>query len=188
MLHRLMRSGALAAAGLAMTATFATPAHAGAEDLLAASLTHTIDVESAALENFAQVQGDPNTTCQVTTTGTAVVQRTNALVGEIYGQDMGTAVGECFSFDTSRYSATVVVHVEAFYASGLVGGTWVTVCSASSSAPSIAGFAQPVPPVALCSYAGMNPHLNRYHRAHGILTNTRGQVYHSYSPIWFMTP
>lgn len=187
-MRTILRTVAVTAAALCVTAVTTTSAHADVIDIGGATLTHSFDVSDAALANLAQSSVDPNTTCQITTTGTALVQRTNALVGEVYGQDMGTAVGECFSFNPASYSATVTVHVEAFYPNSLTGGEWRVVCSDSKSASSVAGIVQPLPPVALCTYAGMNPHLNRYHRAHGILTNTRGQKFESYSPMWYMTP
>lgn len=182
---RLFLTLATGAAAAAMLAP--TPAFAAAADITAAQLTNSLDQVAA-----ASVTTDPDVTCDVEAGGREVVQRTNYVVGEVYAQDLGEASGECVSLDTARrYTVSLSVTVEYFTATGLTSGYWTaTPCRAPSGADSTSGVAVPVPAVATCTYPGTSGYLNRYHRAHAVLTTSipGTPVRHAYSPIWFMAP
>lgn len=176
----------------AIAAVLMTPtgAHADIADITAAELTNSLDQADAA---SVSATADPNVTCDVKAGGRDLVQHTNYVVGEVYGQDFGTATGECVSLDTARtYTSRLHVQVEYFTSTGLTSGYWLPVpgCSATSYADSIQGVAAPVPPTATCGYSSTSGYLNRYHRAHAILTPgvAGAAVRHAYSPTWFMAP
>jgi hypothetical protein len=176
------------AAGVASATMLApTPAFAAAADITAAELTNSLDQVAA-----ASLRTDPNVTCDVEAGGHEVVQRTNYVVGEVYAQDFGEASGECVSLDTARrYGVTLKVTIEYFTATGLTSGYWTaTPCTATTSASSTSGAGVPVPAVTVCTYPGASGYLNRYHRAHAVLTTSiaGASVRDAYSPIWFMAP
>lgn len=173
-------------------AVIAVAVPAGAEasvlDVSAAELTNALDQFAA-----ASVAADPNVTCDVKAGGRDLVQHTNYVVGEVYGQDFGEATGECVSLDTGRrYSVSLRVQIEYFTATGLTSGYWLPVsgCSSTTTASSTQGVAVATPAVATCTYPGTSGYLNRYHRAHAVLTPgiAGAAVRHAYSPIWFMAP
>lgn len=178
-----------AAGAIAVAATLLAPSHAyaAAADITAAQLTNTLDQAVA----FSAAT-DPNVTCDVEAGGRDLVQRTNYVVGEVYAQDFAEATAECVSLDTARrYSVQLRVTIEYFTATGLTTGYWsATPCSAATSASSSSGVAVPLPALATCSYPGTSGYLNRYHRAHAVLTTSipGASVRHAYSPIWFMAP
>jgi hypothetical protein len=188
----LALGGTAAASGAVAAATHNTQVPAAANDLAGASATWSLDVSRASVNNANQTAADPNTTCQVTTTGDALVQSTDALVAQVYGEDFGAASGTCLSFDTTTtYNATVTVSLEAFYPDrpGALTGTWKVIStSPPESTNSLQGLAEPLPTYLIQRYGLNDPSLNRYHRAHGIITDTRGQRFESYSPYWFMNP
>jgi hypothetical protein len=184
------RSRAALAVSAAALVTVAAPggAQASVLDLSAAELTNSFDQAAA-----ASVAADPDVTCDVKAGGRDLVQHTNFVVGEVYAQDFGTAQGVCASLDTARkYTSTLRVQVEYFTATGLTTGVWAAIpgCTATSFGESRQGVAVPVPPVATCTYPGTSGYLNRYHRAHAILTPgvSGAAVRHAYSPTWFMAP
>ncbi len=170
-------------------ATFIAPAaHADVTDVSGAEITNALDQFAA-----ASVATDPNLTCDVQAGGRDLVQHTNYVVGEVYGQDFGEATGVCVSLDTGRrYSVGLRVQIEYFTATGLTSGYWLQVpgCYAVSGGTSLYGVAAPLPAVKTCTYPGTSGYLNRYHRAHAILTPAvaGAAVRHAYSPIWFMAP
>lgn len=173
-------------------AVIAVLAPAGAEadvlDVSAAELTNALDQSAA-----ASVAADPNVTCDVKAGGRDLAQHTNYVVGEVYAQDFGEATGECVSLDTGRkYTVSLRVQLEYFTATGLTSGYWLPIqgCGNTVPATSTYGVAAPPPAVAVCRYSGTSGYLNRYHRAHGILTPSvaGAAVRHAYSPIWFMAP
>lgn len=179
-------------AGLVTTVVVAgllapAPAHAQAQDALGAYLSGSADQI-----RVHSIPSDPNVTCDVKAGGRDLVQHTNYVFGEVYGQDFGTAEGECASLDSTRmYTVTLTVEIEYYTAIDLFTGYWSPVgCSATSSAVSRKGIAVPIPPVATCVYPGTSPYLNAYHRAHAILTPSipGSAPREDYSPIWFMAP
>jgi hypothetical protein len=152
-----------------------------------AIVTEAQDIASATANNAQQVLNDPNTTCNLKAAGDNVEQRTNFVVGELFTQDLGTATGECVSFNAASYSAKVTMNVQAYIpVSGVF--KWVTFCSTFTSASSVEGVAQPLPAERLCQITAPSIYLNRYHRVQAIITNTRAQTFYDYSPIWFDTP
>ena len=173
-------------------AALAVLVQAGAEanllDVSAAEFTNALDQVAA-----ASVATDPNVTCDVTAGGRDLVQHTNYVVGEVYGQDFGEATGACASLDTGRrYPVSLRVQIEYFTATGLTSGYWLPVpgCSATTKATSTQGVAVPSPAVITCTYPGTSGYLNRYHRAHAVLTPgiSGAAVRRAYSPTWFMAP
>ena len=176
----------LGVAGVALGALPAS-ANAAATDV-AAIVTEAQDIAAASLNNSGQTLNDPNTTCTVKAIGDNLVQRENLLVAEVYTEDFGTATGTCASFDTSSYSATVTMALQAFYQTSATSGRWVTYASTSASANSIFGVAQPFPATLINTIVAPSDLLNRYHRVAGVLTTSRGQRFVDYSPLWFDTP
>lgn len=172
-----------AAAGLA----FPMMANASPTDIAGAALTDAQDVAAAAESNAQQVLADPNTTCSIKAIGDNAVQRTDAVVAEVFAEDAIAAQGSCVSFDTSTYSATITVVDQAFQATSATGGFWFTVCTGPTvTAASIEGVAQPLPSDKLCTFGAPSSALNKYHRAVATLTNTRGQRFTDISPLWFV--
>lgn len=177
----------LAAAGT-LSLTGIAPASADVSDGGGAALSNTLDMAEAALGNTDAALADPNTTCKVTATGNVLVQRTNALVADVFAQNVIVGAGTCISLSPGTYTGTVKVVNQYYVATSATTGSWVDACSASTPASSVAGVLQPVPTSKLCSYAFPSAALNRYHRAVATLTNSRGQKFVDISPIWFLTP
>lgn len=185
--RRLCAAVAAVAAAVAMTPV---AAHADVTDVTAAELTNSLDQADAAT---VSATADPNITCDVKAAGRDVVQHTNYVVGEVYGQDLGSATGECASLDTARlYTSRLEVQIEYFTSTGLASGYWLPVpgCSGTSYGDSVQGVAVPPPPLVFCGYSSTSGYLNRYHRAHATLVPgvPGASVRHAYSPTWFMAP
>lgn len=178
----------LAMAG-ALSLTGVSTASADVNDAGGALLTNTLDMAEAALGNTDAALADPNTTCKVTATGNVLVQRTNALVADVFAEDLIVGVGSCVSLSSGTYSGTVTVVDQYYVATSATSGTWKNACAASPvSASSVAGVLQPLPANRICSYGFPSGALNRYHRAVATLTNSRGQRFVDISPVWFLTP
>ena len=166
----------------------ATSAQAAVTDIGGATLTNTQDTAAAALANTSAAAADPNTTCKVNAVGANAVQRTNALVGEVYAQDVVAGVGECLSLSSGTYSGTVTIRAQYYTAASVTTGYWTTFCSASASGSSLAGVLGPLTPTKLCSVSFPSAALNKYHRAVATLTNSRGQTFTDISPVWWVGP
>jgi hypothetical protein len=178
-------SVATAVAGLLLPIT--TTAHADETDIGGAALTYALDVAAAEAQNAANELQDPNTTCNIVVTGDNVVQRVNALVAEVHAEDVIAADGTCVSFSTGTYTAHVSAVDEVYTPSSLTNGSWGASCAApGAGANSIEGVANAVT-YKLCTFPFPSSALGRYHRAKAVLTNSRGQTFTKYSPIWYVS-
>jgi hypothetical protein len=166
--------------------TGAPPANAAVGDAAGALATTAIDVAAATISNAQNELKDPNTTCQVSVTGDNVVQRVNALVAEVHAEDAIAAVGDCVSHSAGTYTGTVTAFDEVYTATSVTTGTWGSACNAASPGSSIEGVLQPLPAAKVCAYPFPSGALGKYHRAKGILTNSRGQAFVAYSPVWYV--
>jgi hypothetical protein len=162
-------------------------ASADVTDLSGATISDAADLAAATVNNTEQTANDPNTTCYLKAAGGNVVPRTNLVVGEVYAEDVSTATGECVSFDTSSYTVRLTANLQAYIPTSL-GYHWVTFCSTSTSQGSVDGVTVPLIAHTVCDLGAPSPYLNSYHRVQGILTDSRGQTFLDYSPIWFDTP
>ena len=175
---------ATAIAGLLLSSTTA-PARADETDIGGAALTYALDVAAAEVQNAGNAIKDPNTTCNLAATGDNVVPRVNALVAEVHAEDVIAADGTCVSFETGAYSATVYVYDQMYTPTSITTGTWSNACGTSVTTNSIGGVAN-TPAYKLCLFPFPSAALGKYHRAKAVLTNTRGQTFVKYSPIWYV--
>lgn len=136
--------------------------------------------------NYARSYSEPNVTCAPRAGGRDLVQRTNYVVGEVYGSDIGIGGGECVSLQAG-ISYTLNVKVEIF---------WVDNAKVShstgfrnfGSATSVDGVAT-VPAVTVTgSYPGGSAALGFDHYAKVTLTTTIPGTTpkNMNSPTWFM--
>ncbi len=184
MLKRFLAIGCVAAA-LAAPLTLTTPAHAGVDDAGGALLTTALDVAAATLGNASNALADPNTTCKVTAAGDNAVQRVNYQLGENHAQDVVAGDGECVSLSSGTYNGTVTVYDQVFTATSATSGTWGNACGASATGASIAGVLK-VQVTKLCTFPFPSAGLGKYHRAKAVLSNSRGQVFVDYTPVWYV--
>lgn len=164
----------------AMSLAFGTPGTALADvsDAGEANLTNALDIADALSK-----APDPDVTCRVDAAGMVITQRTVTPRASLDAQTLIAGAGECVSLNTARgYAVSLTVIEEAF-----IRGKWTPVCSLTQPNSSTAGVAYAVAQ-RFCSFTTGSPALNRFHRAHAILTTNVGTTpRHAYSPTFFIT-
>lgn len=120
------------------------------------------------------------------------MQRTNYIVGEVYGQAIETATGEAASLDRTRaYNCQLNVRVEYFTKTSTTGGYWSVMPGTTVNGPvtpAKQGVCAPLPLDKVVQFPGNSPYLDRVLQTHSWLTtNVAGYTTrHDYSPTYIM--
>lgn len=173
---------ALAATALATLggAGVAASANASPADVQAI----TSNAQEFVSDTLSNVGGSDNITCsQPATYGSAVLQETNAVVAQLFGEDEAVAHLECASLTPStRYTITGTLYIQAF-----IGGAWQTVRTSPTKVTSSTDGAAAQTITLTGTYDPPDPALGYYHRAKVVFTLSTGRVYKVPSPsVWFM--
>jgi len=177
---------ALAAAGTAMcTVASALPANAAATDV--GAFTSNLQDYQAALnyDTSGAGGGGDNITCDApTVSGAALVQATNLVVGEVFGEDAAVAHEECATLTPSAtYTLYGQLTIQAYENGAWVDVAWGPWGSTSSSASG----ATVLTLRATGIYAPPTPALGAYHRAYVHFYTSTGRAPESPSPsVWYM--
>lgn len=162
------------------TAVFAACALAGsmqtafADDTQIASgvAVNSIDLANYAASAALQNAGTPDVTCGTPEVAAGpVTPAVSYVVGEVYGEDVAAASGQCLSLQGHSYNGTITVSVQY---QPFAGASFVDIpgCQGSSTGPSINGVLVLASPVVPCQYRLGSAYAGKPHRGYALLTNT----------------
>ena len=178
--HRRLVGGIVAtgivAAGFALSSASASPTD------IAAVTTTASEFASDTLSNLNQPSDNLSCTEPVAN-GTALVQATNGVVAEVFGEDAAVARLECASLTPSvHYTLYGTLDIQAFYSGG-----WHTVASSGPQAMNSVEGATALVLHTTGTYAPPSAALGAYHRAFVTYTTSTGRLYRVPSPtVWYM--
>jgi len=182
LIHLSRRKVAAGATSLALLASLgaAAAAHAAATDVGAI----TSNATEFASDTLSNVGGSDNITCgQPQAYGAAVVQATNAVVAQVFGEDEAVAHIECASLTPAvGYTISGTLYIQAY-----IGGTWQTVRTGPTVVTASREGAAAQPLTLNGRYDPPDAALGYYHRARVVYRLSTGRVYKITSPsVWFM--
>jgi hypothetical protein len=158
-----------------------TSASAAATDIEAITSTAS-EFASDTVSNLNQPNDNLTCTAPVAN-GAAVVQATNAVVAEVFGEDAAVARIECASLTPSqRYTLSGTLYIQAYYSGG-----WHNVASSGLTTTGSTEGAAVLVLHAIGTYAPPSAALGAYHRAYAVITSSTGRLYRVLSPtVWYM--
>jgi len=172
-----------AAAGVLVVAggAAAMTANASPTDIQAITTTAQ-EFASDAVANAVQ-QNDNLTCSDPTAYGAAVVQATNVVVAEVFGEDAAVAHIECASLTPSvKYTLSGTLYIQAYYS-----GAWHNVASSGLKGTQSTDGAAALVLTATGKYAPPSSALGAYHRAYVVFATSTGRAPHTPSPsVWYM--